>query len=320
MFLIVEDLVGQMATLQQRLPGLVVRAVFRRREQIDPGQDLTQVGHAGHQALFVVLPSGPFPQQLGIDPFAFHTQRIEQFGGSQQLVAGLSHQGQGRGDGDVGDHVGGVFQPQAVFDQTVLAGLTHDLVEHLTEARRSQTSPEVAQRARIDQRVVDVDLQKQTKGHVGLGSLDHLAVGEVVMIAEILKLEHHHRRLRGSSYILIERSQDLMKGIPIDHLQGFPQMVIGWDVGLEDLEIERCRSKGSWIAEHERTLRSHQAKQTIHRYVRLSHYSRPPPQRPPNPAAEHALTTFSSRLRWPAVKPIFRNLFYSQTASTKMVR
>ena len=76
-----------------------------------------------------------------------------------------------------------------------------------------------------------------------------------------------------------------MKGIPINHLQGFSQMVIGWDVGLEDFQIKRCRSKGSWIAEHERTLRSHQAEQTTHLQVRLSNYSRPPPRRPTNLAA-----------------------------------
>ena len=81
----------------------------------------------------------------------------------QQLIADLRHQPNRRRHGDIGDDVRGVLEPQPVLDQPQPTGLTHQVVENLLQALRSQPLAKIGQQGMVGQRAFQTNPQEQAE-------------------------------------------------------------------------------------------------------------------------------------------------------------
>ena len=70
-------------------------------------------------------------QAYGLGFFLSHPLRGVGASRLQELVARLGHQGQGRGDRDIGQDVGRILEPNAVLDQPLLPRLSDQILEDL---------------------------------------------------------------------------------------------------------------------------------------------------------------------------------------------
>jgi hypothetical protein len=153
----------------------------------------------------------------------------------------------------------GIFDPQPIFDQTVLPPDRHNLVKHFAKPVLPQATTKEAERTRIRQQVVKIHLQKIAKSDVGSTTLDHLPIRQVIVIAKILTFQQQHRRLGGSPLIrTIIGGQDLVKIIPGNDLQRLPQAVASRDVRFESPTVQLRRRRGRQFTKHQHTLHRQQ--------------------------------------------------------------
>ena len=97
----------------------------RGRQYLGPVQNVPEVIHAQYQSLVLSQPFVAGVYHLDANPFPRNTFRIVGFGCREQFLANAGHQLKRRWNRHVGNHVGRILQTQTIFDQTLLARLSH---------------------------------------------------------------------------------------------------------------------------------------------------------------------------------------------------
>jgi hypothetical protein len=215
------------------------RCLVVGHQHVQPGDDLTQVGDALPQALVVVDGGGGGPDGRGPLAVFGGPPREEWVGGLQQGVARLGEQAEGGRDGDVGEDVGGALEAQPVLDQAVVAGLGQDGVDHPLVAHRPQAGPEVAEQAGVRQVPVQAQVKEEAEPEVQLGLVEDPAVGQVLVVLQVLQPEQQQRlggRTAGRGRVRV--GQDGAQAGEVEDGLDPAQVVVRGDEGLKDLLVQ----------------------------------------------------------------------------------
>ena len=152
----------------------------------------------------------------------------------------MGHQGQSRGNRDIGQDVGRVLEPQAVLDQPELPRLGDQLLEDLLMRLGPQPLTEVRQEAGVRQWTMEAKAQEQPEGHVTAALFDDLAIGEIVLILEEFQFQKHQRLGRGVPQGRVVIGEELLSDrLEIDGRQDTAHVVVSVDRGIEYLLIQR---------------------------------------------------------------------------------
>src|SRR6516162_5983807 len=92
-------------------------------EGIHPGQDGTQVIYMLEESFRCGQILGRRPEHVQLAYFLDHAFRRIRLNSKQQPFSCLTHQINGRGNSNVGQDMGCILQPQAIFDQSAIPGL-----------------------------------------------------------------------------------------------------------------------------------------------------------------------------------------------------
>jgi hypothetical protein len=90
----------------------------------------------------------------------------------------------------------------------------------------------------IGQRPLQGVLQKPAEGQIRFGAGDHLTIGEIVMIAEVFQLQHHHRQNRRPPHVLaVIGCQQVAEVIPGSDRRYIPEIMVFWNDDSENIEV-----------------------------------------------------------------------------------
>jgi hypothetical protein len=128
---------------------------------------------------------------------------------------------------------------------------TDHLIENPAKTVSPQASAKDAQRTGIGQRPSQGILQKPAEGQIRLGTSDHLTIGEIVMIAEVFQLQHHHRWNRRPPHVLtVIGCQQVAEVIPGNDRRHIPEIMVVWNDDSENLEVPFGQRGNQRVIQH----------------------------------------------------------------------
>ncbi len=155
---------------------------------------------------------------------------------------------------DIGEHVGGVLEPQAILDQTGLTCLRDEILKDLGEAFDADAFAKISAAGVIGHGVRQGKIEEPTEGQVGLGAFHDLAIGQFVVEAQEQDFEHAHRIDGGPSQArTIGFDKAWPKTFEINVGGDLPQIMIFGDDDREDLSIKVAQSRSRVTGQHGKT-------------------------------------------------------------------
>ena len=210
--------------------------------RVGPRHDRAQRRHAGDQAVRIGEVRRRLPHHLRLGFVGGHLLRGIRAHRVQQALSGLGDQAQGGRDGDVGEDMRGVFEPQPVADQAIRPRLRHDLVEERLMALHPQARATLGQHARHGQAARQGQVEKGPQGDIDLGGGHDFALREVIMNLQKRALDQPHRVFRRAPHRgAVAVGDEVPPPLNVDEALDPAQIVVRGHQGVKDPRVHLGR-------------------------------------------------------------------------------
>ena len=155
--------------------------------------DRPQVIDALQQAFLVAEVGGAGPHSIDLGAFLSDAIRVQGLSGLEELVASLGDQPDGRGQGDIGNDMGGIFEPQTVLDQSHQTGLSDQILKDFLIKIDAQPLAKAGQRRGVRQVVAEAEVEEEAISDIDASVFDDGGVGEIIVKLKEFELQEDQR-------------------------------------------------------------------------------------------------------------------------------
>ncbi len=185
------------------------------------------MGHAGRQPVKIFEVGGHLPEPGRLCFFVGHL--LGRIGPDtvEEPLPGLSHQLECGRHRNVGQNMGGIFQPQPIVHQPVGARLRDHCVKEGLMALFPQAGAKLGQQAGDRQPALQRHLQKEPKGHIDLCRSNDFPIREAVMHLQKLQFDQPHRVFgRAAQGRAVAILDEFAKALKVKELLDSAQIVV----------------------------------------------------------------------------------------------